>query len=194
MGPGVNPMQRFSTWARWIATVIFIPIFTGVAAHYIAQQLEQQPQETASAVLKVLFDIAGQPWVQATALFLGGFVTGLWVDWFLRKVDGSSAKQREALGTEMRILGHDLNLFGARPQITSCFIAARKLGLWVPDQHIFTLHVDFAEPLIKDYLLNVGTMLKDGNFREAKQYAAVNSKARFDKAYAQFRLRDRPIP
>jgi hypothetical protein len=38
-----------------------------------------------------------------------------------------------------------------------------------------------------DYLTQVGTMLKDGNFREAKR-DAKNSKAAFDKAYAQHRL------
>jgi hypothetical protein len=189
----------FSTWVRRIATGILLvvgAIFTGVVFPVVSHFIQEQPQETANVfwvVLKFLSDLSEQAWLRITVSLLVGFVAGLWVDWLLRRLDGSRAKQREALGTEMRILGHDLNLFGARPQITSCFIAARKLGLWVPDQHIFTLHVDFAEPLIKDYLLNVGTMLKDGHFREAKQYAAVNSKARFDKAYAQFRLRDRPI-
>jgi hypothetical protein len=183
-------MQHFSALVRYIFTVILVPILVAVAAHFI----EEQPQETANVVLKFLFDLWEQTWFSITALLLVGFVAGLWVDWLLRKLDGSDAKQRETLGTEMDLLGHGrLDLFGARPEIDSCFIAARKLGIWAPDQHIFTLHIDFAAPLIKDYLLNVGTRLKNGHFREAKQYAEVNSKAAFDKAYAQFRLRDRPI-
>ena len=196
MGLWVNPMRRFSTWAGWIIGIIFGSQFALEVFKQVAQRigLYDRPREALGTVLNFLLSLAELPWLRNTLLFFGGLAAGFLLKWLLQNLDGSRAKQREALGTEMRILGHDLNLFGARPQITSCFIAARKLGLWVPDQHIFTLHVDFAEPLIKDYLLNVGTMLKDGHFREAKQYAAVNSKVRFDKAYAQFRLRDRPIP
>jgi uncharacterized membrane-anchored protein YhcB (DUF1043 family) len=84
--------------------------------------------------------------VPNTSLLLAGFVAGLWVDWLLRKLDGSRTKQRETLGVEMRLLSHDLDL--ARPQLESCFIAAGKLGIWAPDRHIFTLHIDFAAPLV----------------------------------------------
>ena len=178
-------MQRFSAWARWIATAILIPILTAVAARFIWEQ----PGETANAVLKILLDLSEQTWLRVTALALGCFVAGLWLDWLLRKVDSSRAKEREALGVEMRLLAYELPQLGPyvlRPQMTSCFTTARKLGIWVPDQRVFALHIDFAAPLIKDYLLNVGTMLKDGHFREAKQ-SAVNSKPAFDKAYAQLR-------
>jgi hypothetical protein len=72
-------------------------------------------------------------------------------------------------------------------RIKSCFATARKLGLWVPDERIFRLHPPRASQEISNYLMQVGTMLKDGNFREAKQ-DAKNSKAAFDKAYAQHRL------
>jgi hypothetical protein len=40
--------------------------------------------------------------------------------------------------------------------------------------------VTSLDEMIKDYLRHVGTMLRDGNFREAKQYAK-RSKADFDK-------------
>jgi uncharacterized membrane protein YciS (DUF1049 family) len=122
-------MQRFSALVRYIFTVILISILVAVAAHFI----EEQPQETANVVLKFLFDLWEQTWFRITALLLVGFVAGLWVDWLLRKLDGSHANQRETLGTEMHLLVHGrLDLFGARPEIDSCFIAARKLGYGPP--------------------------------------------------------------
>src|SRR6266446_2937741 len=97
-------MQRFSAWARWIATVILIPIFTAVAARFIWEQ----PRETANAVRKFLLDLSEQTWFRVTALLLVGFVAGLWLDWLLRKLDRSRAEKRKALGTEMVFLGHEL--------------------------------------------------------------------------------------
>jgi hypothetical protein len=197
-------MQRFSDWARWIATVILIPIFTAVAARF----LWEQPRETANTVLKSLLDLSEQTWVRAAALALGCFVVGLWLDWLLRKLDDTRADERKALGTEMLNFGNKLRDMKyptdqARPQIMSYFAAARKLGIWVPDDRIFSIHtkrhmnairsggsymdattevIDYVklDEMIKDYLRHVGTMLMDGNFREAKQYAK-KTKADFDK-------------
>jgi hypothetical protein len=191
-------MQRFPTWAGWIAAIFAVGFFIvkDVIAPVLVDFIKKQPgtDDAIHTALKFVLDLVQQPWLQVAGWIFVGLAGGLWLAWVLQKLDGSHAKQRETLGTEMDLLGHGrLDLFGARPEIDSCFIAARKLGIWAPDQHIFTLHIDFAAPLIKDYLLNVGTRLKNGHFREAKQYAEVNSKAAFDKAYAQFRLRDRPI-
>ena len=85
----------------------------------------------------------------------------------------------------------------------SHLVAVRRLGIWVPDDRIFSIHTkrlmnairsggSYMEPtrevfdyvtlerMIVDYLTHVGTMLRDGNFREAKQYAK-KSRADFDK-------------
>jgi hypothetical protein len=206
---GVNPMQRFSAWARWIATVILIPIFTAVAARFIWEQ----PGEAANTVLKFLLDLSEQTWLRVTALALGCFVAGLWLDWLLRKLDGSRAEERKALGTDMVNLGRQLRHLKYpvdRPRIMSCFTTATKFGLWVPDDRIFSILTDHLksairengsymtptkgvfdyvklENMIKDYLTHVGTLLRDGHFREAKQYA-VKSKADFAKAYKEHGL------
>jgi hypothetical protein len=166
-------MQRFSTWVRYIFTAIFIPIVIAVAAHFI----EEQPQETANVVLKFLSDLWEQTWFRLTALSLCCFVAGLWVDWLLRKWDGSRAKQREALGAEMAKYGNYLGQFGSVPdsaKINSYFHSAREFGIWAPDE----VNINRAEKLIVDYLKNVGTLLRDEHFRQAKQYAKA-SKARF---------------
>ena len=67
------------------------------------------------------------------------------------------------------------------------FCSRIPAACWIPDNRIFSVHPPHALDLIMDYLTQVGTMLKDGNFREAKR-DAKNSKAAFDKAYAQHRL------
>jgi hypothetical protein len=183
-------MQRLSALVRYIFTVILVPILIAVAIHFI----EKQPQETANVVLKFLFDLSDQTWFRVTALSLGCFVAGLWVDWLLRKL--SSANERRALGTKMLSLDHDLSfpqgpipiiMLRAHPQSVSCFTAAKKFRIWVPDNRIFSINPDRARGLITDYLGHVGTMLEDGHFSEAKHYAK-SSKASFDEVYAGFGL------
>ena len=192
-------MQRFSTWARWIATAILAvvgAIFTGVVFPVVVHFIQEQPQDTPNVALKFLhvalkflLDLSEQTWLRVTALLLGGFVAGLWLDWLLRRVDRSRAEERKALGTEMVNRLGDLKypMSQTRPQIMSCFTAARKLGIWAPDQRAFATHPVRAKNLITDYLMHVGTMLRDGHFREAKQHAK-NSKAAFASAYVDFGL------
>jgi hypothetical protein len=142
-------------------------------------------------VLKFLLDLAQHPWVHAVAWIFVAFVAGLWVDWLLRKLDGSYANSRKIFGAEMVNLGNYLEQLKSpmeeSARIRSCFATARRLGLWVPDERIFRLHRPRASQEISNYLKQVGTMLKDGNFQEAKRDAR-NSKAAFDKAYAQHGL------
>jgi hypothetical protein len=104
------------------------------------------------------------------------------VDWLLRKLDGSRAEKRKELGYDMlklarnlgdlarRIDGNPMNAF--RPQITSCLTRAIKLGMYIPDDRIFSIYPPHrAMDLIVDYLTRVGQMLRDGNFSEAKRDA-----------------------
>jgi len=186
-------MQRLSALVRYIFTAILVPILIAVATHLI----EEQPQRTANVVLKFLLDLSEQTWFPPTAISLGCFVAGLWVDWLLWRLDRSRADERKALGIEMLTLGRNLGHFvgringdpmsAFRPQITSCLTKVKRFGMWVPDDRIFSIHSPYAMDLIVDYLTQVGQMLKDGNFREAKR-DAKKSKTAFDKAYAEHRL------
>jgi hypothetical protein len=181
-------MQRFSVSARWVATAIFIPILIAIVSGVAVEFIKQQPRETANVVLKFLLDLTEQPWLRFTAFALGGFVAGLWLDWLLRKLDDTRADERKALGIEMLLLARQLAdirypMHEARPRIRSRFATATKLGLWVPDDRVFQLHPPYAYQEVSNYLRQVGRMLKDGNFREARQ-DAKKSKAAFDKAYA----------
>jgi hypothetical protein len=208
-------MQSFSTWVRRIATgilAVVAAIFTGIVFPVVAHFIQEQPQETANValkllhvVLKFLYDLSEQTWLRITVSLFVGFVAGLWVDWFLRRLDGSRADRRKKLGIDMLKLAHNLGDFARRidgdpmnafrPQITSCFATARKLGMWIPDDRIFSIYSPHAMhgmradamDLIMEYLTQVGTMLKEGNFCEAKR-DAKKSEANFTKAYAQHRL------
>jgi hypothetical protein len=161
-------MQRFSAWARWIGTVIFTSVLIPVAVHFI----EQQPQETANVVLKFLFYLGEQAWLRITALILVGLMAGLWLDWFLRRLDDSRADEGKVFGGEMANFGETLVLIKDprkhSGRIRSYFTSARKFGIWAPDDRVFELPPDDAKAVITEYLSTIGQMLKAGHFKEAR--------------------------
>ena len=179
-------MQRLSALARWTATTILIPILIGVATDLI----KEQPPETANVVLQFLFWLTEQTWFRRTALFLFGVVVGLWADYLLRKLDRFRTDERRALGTRMLNIGDDLSSASppspivmqiSGPSIRSCFTTARKLGIWAPNDRIFSIDPGHAMDLVTDYLMEVGTFLRDGHFSEAKKHAR-SKKVDFDLA------------
>jgi hypothetical protein len=180
-------MLRFWTWAGTIAATIL----GGVAVYLIAQR----PQETVDVVSKFLEQILylrQQPWFRDAAVFLGGLISGLCLDWLRRKLGRSRADMREALGNEMLILDHDLlglrdPMSEARSEIMSCFITARKFKIWAPDERVFEIQPNRAYDMIRNYLTNVGVMLRDGHFSEAKRYA-MRIKAALALAYREHGL------
>src|SRR5215813_4789168 len=171
-------MQRFSTWARWIATVILAAVGT-ITTDVVVDFIKKQPQ-TDDAIhvgLKFLLYLAQQPWLHTVGWIFVGLVAGLWLDLVLRKLDGSLANEREIVGDAMAKYGNYLGQSGSMPdsaKIKSYFHSARRFGIWAPDE----VNINRAKKLIADYLKNVGTLLRDEHSRQAKQYAKA-SKARF---------------
>ncbi len=200
MAAGRN-MQKLSTWARWIvsliSTSVFIPIAVHLSKHWIeGTSLYDRPQETAGAVMNfittaaqspwvqgsALFFGAQSPWVQGSALFFGGLALGLWMDWLFRKFDGSRATNLSLLGYSMKELGIDIGN------------ASAGYGFVWPD-HIHMHRADLMALFIKlrnagiavpssdvfkmrsganilaNYLHGVGTLLSEGHFKEAKAMA-----------------------
>src|SRR6516162_4642269 len=98
-------MQRFSTWARWIAGILAVVFFIvkDVVAPVVVDFIKKQPEtdDAIHAVLKFLLDLLQQPWLHVAGWILVAFGAGLWVDWLLRRLDGSRDNERRALGTEM---------------------------------------------------------------------------------------------
>jgi len=171
-------MQRFSTWARWIATVILVAVVT-ITRDVVVDFIKRQPEtdDAIHAVLKFLLYLAQQPWLHTVGWIFVGLVAGLWLDLLLRKLDGSRADERKMLGAEMARYGNYLGQPSSMPdsaKIKSYFHSARDFGIWAPDE----VNINRAEKLITEYLMNVGTMLRDGHFKQAKRYAK-ESKAAF---------------
>jgi hypothetical protein len=183
-------MQRFSAWVRWIVSAIWVtvvtPVFTGVVTDFI----KQQPRETTNVVLEFLLNLSEQTWFRVSALLLTGFVAGLWIDWLLRKL--SRADERKELGNDMLTVNYDLSgvrnpMVRGAAALKSCFITAKKLGIWTPDRGIFEIPSKQAYGTISNYLNAVGVLLSDGHFAEAKQVAR-----NFEAAFAS--LLRKPIP
>ena len=171
-------MQRFSTWARWIATAILAAVGT-ITTDVVGDFIKKQPEtdDALHAILKSLLYLKQQPWFHTVGWIFVGLVAGLWLDLILRRLDGSRGNERKILGAEMARYGNYLGQFGSMPdraKIKSYFHSAREFGIWAPD----TVNINRAEKLITEYLMNVGTMLRDGHFKKAKQ-AAKESKAAF---------------
>jgi amino acid transporter len=185
-------MQRLSAWARWIGAGVFTIFVIPIAVEFVKHMAENiglydRPREAAGTVLNFFLGLAELPWLHVTALVLGSFVAGVWLDWLLRKFDGSRAKARENLGYEMSNLAHDIDnalalvdRFGPQdfsPRLMSTFIKAKQKGLWTPD-------VRMPPNVVMPYLRHVGTLLSDGHFAEAKQ-AALECKEAFEKRAKQ---------
>jgi hypothetical protein len=187
-------MQIFSVWVRQVAVGALSVFVFPLAVDFFKRMAENvgiydQPGEAAGTVLNFLLSLSQQTWLRVTALTLGAFVAGLLLERHLQKLDRSRIEERKDLGFEMIKLGNQLHgytgqLQGARQKIVSCFTTARKLGIWAPNDRIFSVHPPRAMDLIADYLMNVGTMLIDGHFSEAKQHAK-SRKAAFTSVYAK---------
>src|SRR5258708_23372480 len=125
-------------------TLFFVPLAVEFLKHTAENiGLYDRPAEAAGAVMNFFLSFAERTWVRVTALGLGSFVAGLWLDWLLRKLDRSRAEARENLGLEMLNLANDINnalglvnrfrLPDFAPRLTSAFIKAKQVGLWTPD-------------------------------------------------------------
>lgn len=166
---GTVTMQRVSVWVRRIATTILIPIFTAVAARFIWEQ----PPETAGAVLKFFLSLTEQTWLRVTALVLGGFVAGLWLDWLLRRLDRTRSTARKDLGIEMQDLAGKLANGLTAPyyaELLSIFLKVGKLGVWTPIHYIQN---EERRATLCGYLQLIGKLLNDGLFDDAKLAASM---------------------
>ena len=174
-------MQRLSAWARWIGAGIFTIFVIPIAVEFVKRVAENiglydRPREAAGNILNFFLSLGELPWLRTTTLVLGSFVAGVWLDWLLRKFDGSRAKARENLGYEMTNLANEIDnalalinrfrLPDFTPRLMSAFTTAKQLGLWTPDVRMYE-----RINLVMDYLRHVGTLLSDGHFAEAKRAA-----------------------
>jgi hypothetical protein len=121
------------------------------------------------------------PGLSVGMLIVTGVLVGAWVDWLLRKFDGSLASRRETLGLRFCNMAHSiedrlrfdtrwsLNIHDLKPALMSLFIDAEGFGIWAPVDELYERQDGAA--IMVNYLRIVGTMLKDGHFQQAKKRA-----------------------
>jgi hypothetical protein len=196
-------MQRLWVWALGIViSVLFTAVVIPIGLKFLELRgFYDQPRETVGPVLNFFLSLAEQTWLRNTALVLGGFVAGLSVDWLLRKLDGSRIEARKNLGIEMQTAGREIQSASAHgsdlwvnigplnagPRLNACFLKARKIGLWAPDDRIFQVQRPFGDRIqhtLLLYLMHVGTLLSDGHFAEAK-HTALQAKEPFAEIVAE---------
>lgn len=127
-------------------------------------------------------------WFTLFSVLLVGFVIGIWVDWFVRKITQRKSRVAEGLGAECRSLAGSIRtLLGNNLAIPSDFpltkfdgeidilrIRLKKLKFDVPTTAKFTFinpdnysrtHLEF----LHQYLDCIGAYLKEGMISEAKK-------------------------
>jgi hypothetical protein len=98
-------MQRFTSWARWIAVSVFTLFIIPLAVKFLDHMAEkvglyERPGETVGAALDFLLGLAEQQWVQVGALILLGLAAGLWLDWFLRTLPCATPSNGDILASD----------------------------------------------------------------------------------------------
>jgi hypothetical protein len=179
-------MLKLAQLARFILatvfTAMFVPVVTDMSRRYAEKQgWIEHPEQAAGWLMSVLLAVAQWPWFYPMFALVGGLTAGAWLDWLLRKFDGSREARRRTLGWEMVNLANAVqqegpNLHYIRPRVTSLFIKIHKARLWHPSYEVFRLPTGF----LPTYLRMVGQLLADGHFREARVHS-LQAKEAFEQ-------------
>jgi hypothetical protein len=176
-------MAKSATILRWIVLTICVPLMLTLLQKIWGGVLDREhvadtPWEW---VMGWLNWFANLPGIFPSSLIATGLVVGVWADWLLRKFDGSRAADRRTLGIRFCNLANSIedrfryddkwptNIIFLMPNITSAFIEAKKYGVWTPSEKLY--EDSKGGNLMVYYLLHVGTPLRDGHFREAKEHS-----------------------
>jgi hypothetical protein len=117
------------------------------------------------------------------AALLAAFTVGMWADTLLRRIDTKRPSRAEKLkGIGSRCVGlhstlkekliyNDSDLIGALPRILSVSLDLEKAGFPVPRPKA-ALTEEYATQIAR-YMDVVGTLIRDGHFKEARQLAGT---------------------
>jgi hypothetical protein len=169
---------------RWIISTIWTILIVPVLALVWHGVLDRG--DVASRPLDWLMgwlaSVGQIPGIYGSALVATGVLVGVWIDWFLKKIDGSRVARREFLGMKCCNLSNDVKarpdgrwgpwsecIHDLKPALMSAFIVARGYGLWTPVDELYKRQGGGA--IMVNYLRVIGTMLVDGHFQEAKRRA-----------------------
>jgi hypothetical protein len=177
-------MVRAATVFRWVISTVWTILIVPVLVLLWHGVLDRQgvANHPADWLMGWLASFAQIPSIYASTLIATGVVVGVWIDWLLKRMDGSRASRREILGMRYCSLSHDVerqldnfhaewprNIHHLQPALMSAFIEAEGFGLWAPVDQLENRQDGGA--IMVNYLRIVGTMLKDGHFKQAKDRA-----------------------
>jgi len=181
--------------SKWLKQLLFgiwglllIPLITPILKKWLEENVFSDPNEMATTVFRNavatpvfenLLALGQQRWFKFALVFLTGIVIGVSLEWLSRKSDEKKASELRSLGAKFRSLSDSLknrtassgwpdNVSDLKPAIMSAFGSARKLHLWVPDEHVYQLP---DASFLCEYFRCVGKLLEDGQFDKANREA-----------------------
>ncbi|MEH2544731.1 hypothetical protein V1283_001376 [Bradyrhizobium sp. AZCC 2262] len=181
--------------SKWLKQLLFgiwglllIPLITPILKRWLEENVFSDPNDMATTVFRNavattvfenLLALGQQRWFKFALVFLTGIVIGVSLEWLNRKSDEKKASELRSLGAKFRSLSDSLknrtassgwpdNVSDLKPAIMSAFGSARKLHLWVPDEHVYQLP---DASFLCEYFRCVGKLLEDGQFDKANREA-----------------------
>ena len=188
-------MKQQGSMSKWLKQLLFgiwglllIPLITPILKKWLEENVFSDPNEMATTVFRNavatpvfenLLALGQQRWFKFALVFLTGIVIGVSLEWLSRKSDEKRASELRSLGAKFRSLSDSLknrtassgwpdNVSDLKPAIMSAFGSARKLHLWVPDEHVYQLP---DASFLCEYFRCVGKLLEDGQFDKANREA-----------------------
>jgi hypothetical protein len=181
--------------SKWLKQLLFgiwglllIPLIMPILKKWLEENVFSDPNDMATTVFRnavatTVFDnllaLGQQRWFKFALVFLTGIVIGVSLEWLNRKSDEKKASELRSLGSKFRSLSDSIkirtaspgwpdNVRDLKPAIMSAFGSARKLHLWVPDEHVYQLP---DASFLCEYFRCVGKLLEDGQFDKANSEA-----------------------
>jgi hypothetical protein len=188
-------MKQQDSMSKWLKQLLFgiwglllILLITPILKKWLEENVFSDPNEMATTVFRNavattvfenLLALGQQRWFKFALVFLTGIVIGVSLEWLSRKSDEKKASELRSLGAKFRSLSDSLknrtassgwpdNVSDLKPAIMSAFGSARKLHLWVPDEHVYQLP---DASFLCEYFRCVGKLLEDGQFDKANREA-----------------------
>jgi len=188
-------MKQLGSMSKWLKQLLFgiwglllIPLITPILKKWLEENVFSDPNEMATTVFRNavattvfenLLTLGQQRWFKFALVFLTGIVIGVSLEWLSRKSDEKKASELRSLGAKFRSLSDSLknrtassgwpdNVSDLKPAIMSALGSARKLHLWVPDEHVYQLP---DASFLCEYFRCVGKLLEDGQFDKANREA-----------------------
>jgi len=172
--------------SRWLKVLLFgvwglllIPPTGALLGKWLEENIFPDRESVSTAISNRLGAIGQQPWFRFALVFMTGIAIGVSLESLGGKSGERKAFEVRSLGYKFRSLSDSLkarvevpgwpdNVRDLRPAISSAFVSARKLGLWVPSERVYEL----PDPsFLCEYFRCVGRLLEDGHPEDAGREA-----------------------